>query len=96
MPTYVYQCDKCGSTLERRQSFSDAPLRVHDGCGGDLRRLLQPAPVIFKGSGFYTTDYRSSANGASSNANGHGTADSSSSDKTSAAAEKATTSSTSD
>lgn len=68
MPTYIYQCQECGGTLERRQSFSDAPLSTHDECGGSLRRLFYPAPVIFKGSGFYSTDYRSGSgsNGRSS------------------------------
>lgn len=70
MPTYVYECQACGNTLERRQSFSDAPLTTHDECGGSLRRLLWPAPVIFKGSGFYNTDYKSGSNGASNGAKG--------------------------
>lgn len=69
MPTYVYKCEQCESTFERRQSFSDAPLATHDECGGPVRKLIVPAPVIFKGSGFYTTDYRGGTNG-SSGANG--------------------------
>lgn len=58
MPTYVYRCQQCGTMLERRQSFEDAPLTVCEECSGELRRVLQPVQVIFKGSGFYTTDYR--------------------------------------
>ena len=58
MPTYVYRCQQCGTTLERRQSFTDAPLTECEACSGELRRVLQPVQVIFKGSGFYTTDYR--------------------------------------
>lgn len=57
MPFYVYACQGCGATSERRQSFSDAPLTECDECGGALRRVLQPVGIIFKGSGFYTTDY---------------------------------------
>ncbi len=58
MPTYVYRCQQCGATLERRQSFQDAPLTECEVCDGELRRMIQPVQVIFKGSGFYSTDYR--------------------------------------
>lgn len=58
MPTYVYRCQQCGTMLEQRQSFEDPPLTVCEECSGELRRVLQPVQVIFKGSGFYSTDYR--------------------------------------
>jgi putative FmdB family regulatory protein len=58
VPTYVYRCQQCGTTLERRQGFEDPPLTECEECSGELRRVLQPVSVIFKGSGFYTTDYR--------------------------------------
>ena len=58
MPTYVYRCQQCGISLERRQSFQDAPLTECEVCSGELRRVVQPVSVIFRGSGFYTTDYR--------------------------------------
>ena len=58
MPTYTYECQSCGSSLERRQSFSDDPLKTHDECGGGLRRVIYPAGIVFKGSGFYNTDYK--------------------------------------
>lgn len=64
MPIYTYECQSCGSSLERRQSFSDEPLTIHDECGGGLRRVIHPAGIVFKGSGFYNTDYK---NGTSSN-----------------------------
>ena len=60
MPIYTYECQSCSSTLERRQSFSDDPLTVHDECGGSLRRVIYPAGIVFKGSGFYNTDYKNS------------------------------------
>lgn len=60
MPIYTYECQACGSSLERRQSFSDEPLKVHDACGGSLRRVIHPAGIVFKGSGFYNTDYKNS------------------------------------
>lgn len=64
MPTYIYHCEGCDSTLERHQSFTDAPLTLHEECGGSLRRVFHAAPVIFKGSGFYSTDHRSDSSGA--------------------------------
>ncbi len=58
MPIYGYHCDECGHELEVFQSMSDAPLKTCRVCGGSLRKLLYPVGVQFKGSGFYTTDYR--------------------------------------
>ena len=58
MPLYEYECTTCNGHLERRQSFHDAPLRECPTCGGLLVRLLQPAGIIFKGSGWYCTDSR--------------------------------------
>lgn len=60
MPVYTYACTSCGADIERRQSFSDAPLTICEVCGGKLRRVLHPVGVIFKGSGFYNTDNRKS------------------------------------
>lgn len=59
MPTYVYQCDDCRHDFEAFQKFSEEPLTVCPSCGGHVRRVLQPAPVIFKGSGWYINDSRS-------------------------------------
>lgn len=61
--------------MEKRQSFSDSPLTVCESCGGSLSKVFMPAPVIFKGSGWYITDHRSNSNGASHNGksqNGNG------------------------
>lgn len=63
MPTYAYQCDQCGHAFDAVQKFSDAPLTDCPTCGGRVRRVIQPAPVIFKGSGWYITDSRGGANG---------------------------------
>ncbi len=60
MPTYEYECQKCGSRLERFQPISAPPLKVCPECQGKLQRLISAgAGIIFKGSGFYATDYRS-------------------------------------
>ena len=59
MPTYVYECAKCGEEMEEWQSFSEEPLKKHPGCGGKLSKVLQPVGIVFKGSGFHRTDSRS-------------------------------------
>jgi len=66
MPIYGYECTQCGHQLEVLQSVSDDPLRSCPECMGPLRKLLYPVGVIFKGSGFYSTDYKSSSNGKKS------------------------------
>lgn len=58
MPTYEYRCDKCGEQFEVVQSFKDRPLRRHRECGGGLAKVFHPRGVVFKGSGFYSTDSR--------------------------------------
>ena len=57
MPLYEYECQKCGGRFEEIQKFSDEPLKIHDGCGGDLRKLLSAPAIQFKGTGWYVTDY---------------------------------------
>jgi putative FmdB family regulatory protein len=59
MPVYEYECKECGLRFERRQSFSDEPVKICPDCEGEVVRLIQPAGIIFKGSGFYVTDNRS-------------------------------------
>src|ERR1700677_4705800 len=61
MPTYDYECDACQHAFEEFQSMSDEHLKKCPKCGKKkLRRLLGAgAAIIFKGSGFYQTDYRS-------------------------------------
>ncbi len=59
MPTYEYECTKCGHTLEAFQRMTDEPYTVCPKCKGPLRRLIHGGMgVFFKGSGFYTTDYK--------------------------------------
>jgi putative FmdB family regulatory protein len=71
MPNYDYECLKCGNRFEVFQSMNDAKLTdcTVPGCDGKVRRLLGTGGgIIFKGSGFYQTDYRSSAYKASAKA----------------------------
>src|SRR5580765_2271875 len=60
MPTYEYKCDACGYEFERFQSIMAAPIKRCPECGkSKVRRLISTgAGLIFKGSGFYITDYR--------------------------------------
>ena len=58
MPTYEYKCKSCGYTFEKFQSIKDKPLRKCPKCGRKVERLISSGGgVIFKGSGFYATDY---------------------------------------
>ena len=56
MPTYQYQCNDCGRDLEVVQKFSDSSLTVCPSCEGTLRKVFSAVGVVFKGSGFYSTD----------------------------------------
>ena len=61
MPTYEYECRSCGHAFEKFQPITATPIRRCPVCGKSVRRLIgNGAGVIFKGSGFYETDYRSS------------------------------------
>ena len=64
MPLYEYQCQDCGVRFERRQHINDEPVRICPECEGEVRRLIQPVGVIFKGSGFYVTDNRAKSSTA--------------------------------
>jgi len=60
MPTYEYECNSCGHRFERFQAITAPPVKRCPECKKTVRRLLGTGVgVIFKGSGFYTTDYRS-------------------------------------
>lgn len=64
MPTYQYVCTECGEPLEVVQKFSDDPLTECPACSGRLRKVFSAAGIIFKGSGFYSTDSRSTSSSA--------------------------------
>src|SRR5205809_8123788 len=57
MPIYEYHCAKCDQTIEVIQKMSDKPLKKHEGCGGNLTKLISAAGFQFKGTGWYVTDY---------------------------------------
>jgi putative FmdB family regulatory protein len=68
VPTYDYQCRQCGHTIEVIHSMTESGPERCERCDGELRRVLFPAGIIFKGSGFYKTDSRSTSSGASASA----------------------------
>ena len=59
MPTYEYQCLNCGYQFDRFQKITEYPLKYCPRCEGEVRRIISGGTgIIFKGSGFYETDYR--------------------------------------
>ncbi len=57
MPIYEYQCLKCEAVTEKLQGVHDAPLRKCPKCGGRVEKKMSAGSFVFKGSGFYATDY---------------------------------------
>jgi putative FmdB family regulatory protein len=76
VPTYQYTCTACDHDLEAVQSFSDDPLTECPECSGRLRKVFSAVGVVFKGSGFYRTDSRATANGNGSKNGGSKSGDS--------------------
>lgn len=83
MPTYQYACTECGHAFEQFQSFSDDALTVCPECDGRLRKVFNAVGVVFKGSGFYRTDSRSSGSSSASTASSDSSSSSSGDSSTS-------------
>lgn len=66
MPLYDYRCAQCGQTTEIRHGFDDTFTEPCAHCGGAMSRVFNPAPIIFKGSGYYVTDSRAPSPASSS------------------------------
>jgi putative FmdB family regulatory protein len=66
MPIYEYACTSCGERTEAKQGFDDPPLEDCPQCGGKLRKLFSPVGIVFKGSGFYSTDAKSGSKSSAS------------------------------
>ncbi len=94
MPIYVYECTSCGIHFEQNQRITDDPIQVCPECDGQVRRVIQPVGVIFKGSGFYVTDNRRISGGsgrkgkAASDSSGNGKTESTESSTTKTESEK--------
>ncbi|WP_203668572.1 FmdB family zinc ribbon protein [Cellulomonas pakistanensis] len=99
MPTYAYACTECGHAFDIHQSFSDAALTECPACGGKLRKVFSSVGVVFKGSGFYRNDSRSTTSSttgsSSSTSSSTSSASTSSSTSTTSSAPAASTSSAS-
>jgi len=68
MPIYVYKCKKCGYEFEELRSMTDGDRATCPKCGGEATRILAGSVgIIFKGKGFYSTDYKGKTSSASSN-----------------------------
>jgi len=94
MPTYEYLCQTCSHRFETWQKMTDEPLTTCPECGLHIRRVLYPAGVVFKGSGFYKTDH-SNTSALASEKNGDGKkAESADGSATSSPGENKTTSET--
>nr|WP_147795699.1 FmdB family zinc ribbon protein [Cellulomonas sp. Y8] len=79
MPTYAYTCTECGHAFDIHQSFSDAALTECPACGGKLRKVFSSVGVVFKGSGFYRNDSRSTSSSTTSASSSTSTSSTSSS-----------------
>ena len=87
MPTYEYECRSCEHRFEEFQNINDDPIKICPKCGKSVRRLFGGGMgIIFKGSGFYTTDYKRSS--AVTGGNGSSKSKESKSDSTTSSAEK--------
>jgi len=70
MPTYGYRCGNCGHQFEIVQRISEEPLTACPKCQGKLSKVLYPVGISFKGSGFYTTDYKGAGKSSAGSSNG--------------------------
>lgn len=86
MPTYVYACQSCGARYEKREGFDAKPRQRCQECGKTANRVIHAPPIVFKGSGFYSTDNRASSNGASSDSTGGSKGDTAATETEAAAA----------
>ena len=75
MPIYEYACTSCGERTEAKQGFDDPPLVDCPHCGGTLRKLFSPVGIVFKGSGFYSTDAKKASKASSPRDKGDKTGD---------------------
>jgi|SRR5690349_8543449 putative FmdB family regulatory protein len=70
MPTYEYLCQACSHRFETWQKMTDEPLTTCPECGSQIRRVLFPTGIVFKGHGFYKTDHSSNGSSVATNSDG--------------------------
>lgn len=78
MPIYLYRCDSCGENHEALQKVGDAPPAACPNCGaaGQMKKLIAPVGIIFKGSGFHKNDYTGGGGGGGKKTDSSSTGDS--------------------
>jgi len=103
MPIYGYRCRSCGHEFEVLQKMSDAPLKTCPKCSGQLAKMVYAAGIVYKGSGYYSTDYKggkaastSSSNGAKSDSDSSSSSDTKPAGESSAKSESKSESKTSE
>ena len=74
VPIYEYECDACDERFELMQKFSDKPVKKCPKCGGAVHKVLSAPALLFKGSGWYVTDYASAERKKAQKADGDGKA----------------------
>jgi putative FmdB family regulatory protein len=87
MPIYEYRC-RNGHSFEIMQSMSDDPVSACEQCGAPVERVFHPVAVHFKGSGFYTTDYKKKGSAAKASSDGEAKADTKADSKSESKPEK--------
>lgn len=96
MPTYAYRCRDCGHQFDIFQKFSDDALTTCPVCAGTIRRVIQPTGVVFKGTGFYINDSKTSGKAAPAKASAEGESGDAPAEKAKEGPEKKDTAATSD
>lgn len=66
MPTYEYECQDCGHRFDVFQKITDDPIASCEKCSGQVRKVIQPVGIMFKGSGFHINDYKKPESNTSS------------------------------
>ena len=74
MPIYDYKCKKCTSRFEMKKGYNEPHEAICPQCQGEAQLVFHPAPIIFKGSGFYVTDHKANNSAIADNGNGKGKA----------------------
>ncbi len=75
MPIYEYKCTRCSAARDVRHGFKEANTEICAACGGELKRVFNPAGIVFKGSGFYINDSRKPATEAKPESKSDGKSD---------------------
>ena len=70
MPIYTYRCRECGHEFDKLRKMTDDSVQKCEVCGGPVKRVYHPVGIIFKGSGFYSTDNAKKGNGERVKSNG--------------------------